>query len=99
VVDRAFDGEKAISRDSEPYDAVVLDYRLPKWTASRYWRHGARNGRVMPVLILDRARPLERQGAGFRSGADDYVAKPFILRKSWPDTCAAAPLTATLSLN
>jgi two-component system OmpR family response regulator len=30
----------------------------------------------MPVLLLHRARPMVGQGAN-RSGADDYVAKPF----------------------
>jgi len=44
----------------------------------------------------DRARPLERQGASFDAGADDYVAKPFHLEESWPGfarCCAARPVT------
>ena len=42
VVDCALDGEEGhFLGDTEPYDAVVLDLGLPRWTAWRCWRNGA----------------------------------------------------------
>ena len=65
VVDRAFDGEEGhYLGDSEPYDAVILDIGLPKMDGISVLEILApgrpRNARLDP----DRARSLERQGAG-----------------------------------
>ena len=67
VVDRAFDGEEGhYLGETEPYDAVILDIGLPKMdgisvievVAARRARHAGADA--------DRARPMERQGSGFR---------------------------------
>ena len=66
VVDRAFDGEEGhFLGDSEPYDAVVLDIGLPKMDGISVLEAWRRNGRVDAGPDPHRARPLERQGAGF----------------------------------
>ncbi len=66
VVDRAFDGEEGhYLGESEPYDAVILDIGLPKMdgiSVLEAWRRARpRHAGADP----HRARPLERQGAGF----------------------------------
>jgi len=70
-VDRAFDGEEGhFLGDSEPTDAVVLDIACPKMDGSRCWRHGAANGRAMPVLNhppAPTAGATKVQGEGLRS--------------------------------
>ena len=65
VVDRAFDGEEGhFLGDSEPYDAVVLDIGLPKMDGISVLEAWRRGGRAHAGPDPDRARPLERQGAG-----------------------------------
>ena len=78
AVDLTGDGEEAqFLGDTEPYDAVVLDLGLPTvdgMTVLERWRE---NGRSMPVLILTARDRWSDKVAGFDSGADDYLAKPF----------------------
>lgn len=78
----ASDGETALDlllRQSENFDAVVLDVMLPDkdgFTVASELRE-ARN--FIPVLMLTaRGRP-EDVLKGFASGADDYITKPFEL--------------------
>lgn len=78
AVDLTGDGEEAqFLGDTEPYDAVVLDLGLPTldgMTVLERWRESGRN---MPVLILTARDRWSDKVAGFDSGADDYLAKPF----------------------
>ncbi len=82
VVDVAHDGEEGhFLGDTEPYDAVVLDLGLPEVdgiTVLERWRTA---GRKMPVLILTARDRWSEKVAGFDAGADDYVAKPFIMEE------------------
>ena len=69
------------SRDTESYDAVVLDLGLPKLdglTVLQRWRQG---GNHVPVLILTSRDTWREKVAGLRAGADDYLAKPFELEE------------------
>ena len=78
AVDLAHDGEEAqFLGESEPYDVVVLDLGLPKIdgvTVLEAWR---RAGITTPVLILTARDRWHDKVAGFDSGADDYLTKPF----------------------
>ncbi len=78
AVDLAHDGEEArFLGETEPYDAVVLDLGLPKVdgvTVLEEWRQA---GITTPVLILTARDRWHDKVAGFDSGADDYVTKPF----------------------
>jgi len=63
--------------ETEPYDAVILDLGLPDrggLEVLRAWRDA---GLDMPVLILTARDAWHEKVAGFRAGADDYLAKPF----------------------
>jgi DNA-binding response OmpR family regulator len=62
---------------TEVYDAAVLDLGLPAKdgiSVLREWRAG---GRQLPVLILTAREAWSDKVAGFKSGADDYLVKPF----------------------
>jgi two-component system, OmpR family, response regulator len=80
AVDVAADGEDGhFLGDTEPYDAVVLDLGLPVldgMTVLRRWRAA---GRAMPVLILTARDGWTEKVAGLNAGADDYLAKPFMM--------------------
>jgi two-component system, OmpR family, response regulator len=78
VTDLAVDGEEAwFLGDTEDYDAVLLDFGLPKidgLTVLRRWREA---GRKMPVLALTARDSWRDKFDGIDAGADDYLAKPF----------------------
>ncbi len=61
----------------EPYDAAILDLGLPDGDGLDVlvaWR--AKKSRL-PVLILTARDRFANLVAGFRAGADDFLAKPF----------------------
>ena len=78
----AADGETAIDlllRQSEPFDAVVLDVMLPGIDGFAVARAMRAAQNYTPVLMLTaRGRP-EDVLEGFAAGADDYLPKPFEL--------------------
>lgn len=80
VVDLAADGEEALFLgETEPYDVVVLDLGLPRLdglTVLKRWRAARR---AMPVLILTARDAWSEKVAGLNAGADDYLAKPFVM--------------------
>src|SRR3954462_6359710 len=80
VTDHAADGEEGhFLGETESYDAVILDLGLPVLdglTALKRWRAA---GRDMPVLILTARDGWSEKVAGLNSGADDYLAKPFVM--------------------
>lgn len=82
AVDRVGDGEEAWFRgDTEDYDAVVLDLGLPRMdglTVLKRWRKAGRN---VPVLILTARGAWAERVAGIDAGADDYLAKPFVMEE------------------
>lgn len=79
AVDVADNGEDALHLgDTENYDAAVLDLGLPVIdgiTVLHGWR---REHRDFPVLILTARDTWSDKVAGFKAGADDYLAKPFM---------------------
>lgn len=80
AVDHAKDGTEGLFLgETEPYDAVVLDLGLPGLdglTVLRRWRAA---GRTMPVLVLTARSSWSEKVAGLNAGADDYLAKPFVM--------------------
>jgi DNA-binding response OmpR family regulator len=78
VTDIARDGEEAwFKRDTENYDAVILDLGLPKLdglSVLSRWREG---GVKTPVLALTARDSWRDKVEGIDAGADDYLAKPF----------------------
>jgi two-component system OmpR family response regulator len=80
AVDAAPDGEEALFLgETEPYDAVVLDLGLPKLDGLSVLKRWRAAGRRMPVLILTARDAWTEKVEGLNAGADDYLAKPFIM--------------------
>jgi two-component system response regulator MprA len=78
-VEAVEDGESALAllREREP-DLVVLDVMLPEpvdgLEVARRLRAG---GSDVPIIMLTARDQLADKVAGFASGADDYLSKPF----------------------
>ena len=73
------DGESALRalRDSPP-DLLVLDVMLPEpFDGLEIARRVRAAGADVPILMLTARDQVADKVAGFASGADDYLAKPF----------------------
>ena len=64
------------------YDVIVMDVMMPGmdgFTACRKLREEANS--ATPILMLTARDTLDDKLAGFESGADDYLVKPFALKE------------------
>jgi DNA-binding response OmpR family regulator len=59
------------------YDLLVLDLRLPGMTGLEVLRTLRDRGNNVPILVLTAQDALDFKVQALRSGADDYVTKPF----------------------
>ncbi|MDR1165008.1 MAG: response regulator transcription factor [Deltaproteobacteria bacterium] len=59
-----------------PLDAIVLDIMLPDGSGLDFTRE-LRQSSEVPILLLTGLTAGEDVVAGFRSGGDDYLAKPY----------------------
>ena len=77
-VDVAEDGVAASERlAGEPPDLVILDLMLPRRSGIDVLRELRAQNRTLPVLILSARGQEEDKVEGLRTGADDYLSKPF----------------------
>jgi len=78
VVDGALTGEEALRLAAlVPYDAVVLDIRLPDLDGFEVCRRIRGAGSWSPILMLTARDALADRIRGLDTGADDYLPKPF----------------------
>ena len=67
---------------TESYDAIVLDLMLPGIDGLSLCRRlRAESDYRTPILMLTALQTLDDKLAGFESGADDYLTKPFALKE------------------
>jgi len=59
------------------YDLVILDLRLPGMTGLEVLRTLRDRGLTVPILVLTAQDAVDFKVQALRSGADDYVTKPF----------------------
>ncbi len=82
AVDVASDGEQAAAAlAADPYDIVLLDVMLPRKNGLEVCRDLRNAGSHVPVLMLTARHAVDDRVAGFESGADDYLVKPFDFRE------------------
>jgi DNA-binding response OmpR family regulator len=78
LIDHASSAEDGLQRLREgPYDLVLLDVMLPGMSGDDLCRslRAARN--PVPILMLSALGSTDDRVHGLRTGADDYLAKPF----------------------
>ncbi len=77
IVDVATEGgEGSFLGKSYDYDAIVLDYSLPKKDGLTICREIRASGKVTPIIFCTVIDDLTTKVAAFDAGADDYVVKP-----------------------
>jgi two-component system, OmpR family, response regulator len=77
-IDHAISAEDGLERLKDTvYDVILLDMMLPGISGDQLCRRlrGARNN--VPVLVLSALNSTSDRVDGLRSGADDYLPKPF----------------------
>ena len=60
-----------------PYDAMVLDIRLPGLDGLEVCRRLREAGNQVPIVMLTALDAVGQRIAGLDAGADDYLSKPF----------------------
>lgn len=77
-VDHAYDGEEGVLyAQQEIYDAIILDIMMPLMNGYEVLNKLRADKIFTPVLILTAKDGIDDKVKGFRSGADDYLVKPF----------------------
>lgn len=77
-VDHAYDGEEGVLyAKQEIYDAIILDIMMPYMNGYEVLSKLRADKIFTPVLILTAKDGIDDKLRGFRSGADDYLVKPF----------------------
>ena len=76
----ASDGVKALEI-SDKADVMVLDVTMPNLGGIDVCRQLRAQGSELPVLLLTARHGTEGRIVGLDSGADDYLAKPFVLEE------------------
>lgn len=82
----AYDGEEALAKaHAEKPDLIILDVLLPKVNGFRVCRilKGEPEYKSIPILILTGVTEESMRNDEYwekRSGADDYITKPFEIR-------------------
>lgn len=78
AVDLAADGEEGLQLATEiDYDAIVLDWILPKLDGLTVLRKLRKSGSQSRVLALSARNEISDRVQILNSGADDFLAKPF----------------------
>ncbi len=82
AADIANDGDTALELLSiNEYDVVILDRDVPGPNGDEIARQLSRDPGGPRILMLTAASRIDDKEAGFASGADDYLTKPFALRE------------------
>jgi len=77
-IEQAFDGEEGVLyAEQDIYDAIILDVMMPIMNGYDVLSSIRRKRIYTPVIILTAKGELNDKLMGFKSGADDYLVKPF----------------------
>ena len=72
------DGEEGLKAyRKERFDLLILDVMMPRMDGITMAREIRKTDEVTPIVFLTARDAKEDKITGFRSGADDYITKPF----------------------
>ncbi len=81
VVTNGVDALKALEKNYESIDLVLLDVMMPQmdgWDTLKAIKSN-KNTKYLPVIMVTAVNEEHKIVSGLKHGADDYVVKPFIL--------------------
>lgn len=72
------DGKEGLSQfHKQPYDLCLLDVMMPKKDGFELAQDIRKINREIPIIFLTAKSMMDDKVKGFKSGADDYITKPF----------------------
>ena len=81
-IDEAVDGQEALTKALEnDYDCILLDLMLPEMDGLQVLEEMREPNKMTPVILLTAKGEESDRVAGFETGADDYIVKPFSPRE------------------
>lgn len=81
-VETAFDGEAGLTlATGKKYELIILDLMLPKVDGFLILKTLRASGNKVPILILSAKETVEDIVNGLKTGADDYLVKPFSMNE------------------
>lgn len=81
-VDFAADGEEGLHKaTSLPFDLIILDLMLPGRDGFSVCAEIRKAGLITPILMLTARGQTKDKVKGLKTGADDYVTKPFHMQE------------------
>lgn len=82
TVDCVYDGQEALDYlEMSEYDGVILDIMMPKKNGLEVLRIIREQKNKVPVLLLTAKAEIDDKVEGLDAGADDYLAKPFVMKE------------------
>lgn len=79
AVDTCENGKEGLFYGQETnYDAAIIDIGLPEIDGLEVIRQLRKSGRDFPIIVLTARGHWKDKVDGLESGADDYLAKPFV---------------------
>src|SRR5215472_2375289 len=82
TVDLAYDGRTGLDLAlSGTYDVMILDLMLPELDGIELCRQVRAEHINTPILMLTARKAIEDRVSGLRTGADDYLVKPFAMEE------------------
>lgn len=82
MVEIALDGaDGSFLARSYDYDAIILDYSLPKKDGLVVCEEVRKAGKTVPIIFLSVTDDVPMKIAALNCGADDYVTKPFSIEE------------------
>jgi two-component system alkaline phosphatase synthesis response regulator PhoP len=81
-VDDAADGGSGLQKATDsPFDLIILDIMLPGRDGFSVCEEIRKSGLIAPILMLTARGRLEDKVKGLKTGADDYLTKPFHMQE------------------
>ena len=78
----AYDGEEALEQTyKESFDLFLFDVNVPKINGFKLLHVLREAGILTPAIFTTSLQGIDDLSAGYESGADDYLKKPFALRE------------------
>ncbi len=78
-VSSSLEALELLTNGDQRYDCILLDINMPRMNGIELCRHIRENAdyRQTPIIMLTALRDVQNMGDAYRSGATDFVTKPF----------------------
>jgi len=81
-VTECYDGKNALDTFySEHFDCIVTDIMMPRMDGNQFTARARAINPDIPILMLTALEAIDDKERGFKSGTDDYLVKPILMKE------------------